>query len=275
MSQFNRSRRHILLCLLGVILIVGSSQARPGGIYGNDAEGETDVAKSGCTCHSGNAIAPDDSVTLLVSEVPPHYVAGNTYTMKIQIIGGPDVHSGGSDSTGGFSMRITDGILGAGDGYAELVQNGDDQTTLTHTSEGSNPTDRAWMITWTAPAEGSGDISFWLAGNSVNGNGAPDGDAWNRLSFAIDEGDDSGPARTIFAGNGDVQPPASDEGHIDLHEMGAEFRAHWLGLLGFGAVILVILFCGFFLRYGFSRHYEGRSNLLRLRLKHLRRGDQL
>jgi hypothetical protein len=30
-----------------------------------------------------------------------------------------------------------------------------------------------------------------------------------------------------------------------------------------------------FLRYGFSRHYVGRSNLLRLRIKHLRRGDQL
>ena len=50
--------------------------------------------------------------------------------------------------------------------------------------------------------------------------------------------------------------------------------AHWLGLLGFISVFLVIIFCGFFLRYGFSRHYEGRSNLLKLRLKHLRRGDQ-
>jgi hypothetical protein len=29
------------------------------------------------------------------------------------------------------------------------------------------------------------------------------------------------------------------------------------------------------LRYGFSHHYVGRSNLLRLRIKHLRRGDQL
>ena len=76
-------------------------------------------------------------------------------------------------------------------------------------------------------------------------------------------------------GDGDVTPPAADHGHVDLHHMGAPFRAHWLGLLGFGAVVAVILFCGFFLRYGFSRHYEGRSNLVRLRMKHLRRGDQL
>ena len=57
--------------------------------------------------------------------------------------------------------------------------------------------------------------------------------------------------------------------------MGAKLLAHWLGLLGFGAVILVIFFCGLFLRYGFSRNYKGRSNLLKLRIKHLRRGDQL
>ena len=156
-----------------------------------------------------------------------------------------------------------------------MVQNGDDVTTLSHTEAGSNPTDRAWMIEWTAPATGSGDVIFWLAGNSVNGDGSPAGDSWNRLSFSLGEGVDSGNTRTIFAGNGDVAPPAAESGHIDLHHMGAPFRAHWLGLLGFGAVVAVILFCGFFLRYGFSRHYEGRSNLIRLRMKHLRRGDQL
>ena len=56
--------------------------------------------------------------------------------------------------------------------------------------------------------------------------------------------------------------------------MGAQFRAHWLGLLGFGAVIAVIVFCGLLLRYGFSTSYKGRSNLLRLRYKVNRRGDQ-
>ena len=36
----------------------------------------------------------------------------------------------------------------------------------------------------------------------------------------------------------------------------------------------VIVFCGVFLRYGFSTSYEGRSNQLRLRYKLNRRGDQ-
>ena len=39
------------------------------------------------------------------------------------------------------------------------------------------------------------------------------------------------------------------------------------------AVILVIIFAGVMLRYGFSTSYKGRSNLLRLRYKLNRRGD--
>jgi len=264
--------RHILVGLLVVVLIAGSTQARPSGITGDEAEGGTDVAKTGCTCHSGNAIAPDDSVTVLVAEVPYHFAPDQAYTLIIEIIGGPEI---GGTASGGFSMRVSDGILSAGPGYEDMVQNGDDAMTLTHTEAGSNPTDRSWTIVWTAPASGGGDVTFWLAGNSVDGDGSPAGDAWNRLSFSLGEGDDSGNTRTIFAGDGDVTPPAADHGHVDLHHMGAPFRAHWLGLLGFGAVVAVILFCGFFLRYGFSRHYEGRSNLVRLRMKHLRRGDQL
>ncbi|MEE2758917.1 MAG: choice-of-anchor V domain-containing protein [Candidatus Thermoplasmatota archaeon] len=272
MTSTNRTR-HVLVGLLIVLFVAGSSQAVPSGIVGNQAEGETDVAKTGCTCHSGNSIAPDDSVTVMISDVPYQYVSENTYVMKIQIIGGPEI---GGSASAGFSLRVSDGFLGAGQGYEDMVQNGDgDVTTLTHTEAGNNPSDRSWLFTWTSPSSGSGDITFWLAGNSVNGDGAPTGDAWNRLSFSLGEGDDNGMTRAVFAGNGDVAPPAADHGHVDLHHMGAPFRAHWLGLLGFGAVVAVIVFCGFFLRYGFSRHYEGRSNLIRLRMKHLRRGDQL
>ena len=54
--------RHILVGLLVVVLIAGSTQARPSGITGDEAEGGTDVAKTGCTCHSGNAFAPADAL---------------------------------------------------------------------------------------------------------------------------------------------------------------------------------------------------------------------
>jgi len=272
------------MCLLVVILAISPSSvyAWPGGI-GFDQDNKGDVAISGCTCHN---VDPSDSVTIILDEVPTTYTAGETYEMMIQIIGGAEYHAGGTDYSAGFSMRVSEGILGAGEGSENHVTaspetfNGpasDDQQTLTHTEAGANLESRTWNIVWTAPDTESGPVTFWLVGNSVNGDGVPGPqDMWNRLSAVIIEGEDDGNRRTIFSGDGNIEPPAPpSSGHTDLHHMGAKFRAHWLGLLGFLSVILVLIFCGFFLRYGFSSHYKGRSNLLRLRIKHLRRGDQL
>jgi len=277
-------RRVFAVCLLVIILAISPSSvyAWPGGI-GGDQDNKGDVAISGCTCHN---VDSSESVTIILDKVPTLYTSGETYEMMIQIIGGPEYHSGGTEYSAGFSMRVSSGILGAGEGSEDHVSaapeafNGppsEDLQSLSHTKSGGNLESRSWNIIWTAPEAESGPITIWLVGNSVNGDGVPGPqDMWNRLSAVIIEGEDDGNRRTVFSGDGNIEPPAPpSSGHTDLHHMGAKFRAHWLGLLGFGAVIVVLIFCGFFLRYGFSRHYKGRSNLLKLRIKHLRRGDQL
>lgn len=271
MKAHHSTSQRLLVLACFALLLAGSSQAYSTGI-GGDEDDKGDVALAGCTCHSE---LPDNSVTVILDGMPYHYTAGTTYAMKIQLIGGPEIDT--HSTTGGFALRVSAGSLAGDEGYENQVQNWeDDPTSLTHAGSGSSTADRTWLITWTAPEEGAGVVTFSLSGNSVNGDHAPsDLDRWNRLTTSVDEGTDKGDTRTVFSGNGEIEPPAPAEIHIDLHHMGAALRAHWLGLLGFGAVILVILFCGLFLRYGFSRHYEGRSNLLKLRIKHLRRGDQL
>jgi len=265
------SRQKILVIILVTVFVAGSGEALHSGI-GENANGQGDVSLAGCTCH---AEEPDNSVTVILDGMPFHYSPDTGYEMKLQLIGGPEANL--ESYTGGFSMRVSFGSLGPSEGFETLVQNWeDDASTLTHTDSGSSTADRSWMFIWTSPAEGSGTVDFTISGNSVNGDMTPSSlDRWNRLTTSVDEGEDNGRTKTIFSGNGDITPPAPMEGHTDLHHMGAKLLAHWLGLLGFGAVMLVILFCGLFLRYGFSTHYKGRSNLLRLRIKHLRRGDQL
>jgi len=265
------SNQKTMVLILVTVFVAGSGEALHTGVGGN-ANGQGDVALAGCTCHSEE---PDNSVTVILDGVPFHYAANTVYEMKLQLIGGPEANL--ESYTGGFSMRVSIGTLGPAEGFETHVQNWEgDGSTLTHTDSGSSTTERSWMIIWTSPEEGSGTVDFTVAGNSVNGDMAPSSlDRWNRLTTSVDEGDDNGRTRAVFSGNGDITPPAPIEGHTDLHHMGAKLLAHWLGLLGFGAVMLVLLFCGLFLRYGFSRHYKGRSNLLRLRIKHLRRGDQL
>ena len=249
----------------------------PGGI-GLDqttSGGPEDVAKDGCTCHG---TSPSNSVTALIDDVPYAYIPGEPYTLRLEVIGGPDK---GSGNTGGFSMSVDAGTLNAAEGFETLVKNYEGDTlTLTHTEEGAKAENRAWTISWVAPEENTGKVTFWVSLNSVNGADANVGDMWNRITFHIPESSENTPEkitgshRTIFSGDGTVEPPAAHEGHVALHDMGAAFRAHWLGLLGFGAVIVVILFSGFMLRFGFSHSYTGRTNLLQLRYKHMRRGDQ-
>lgn len=267
-------RSGVVLALAILLFVPGFASSLHGGIGGaQDNAGETidDVAKEGCLCHNG---AADNSVQIILDDVPYGWIGGESYVMTLQIIGGPPATG---TYTAGFSMRTTAGIL-SGDGLQNWEE---DVTTLTHTESTADEPDRMWTFTWQAPETGAGAVNFWITGNAVNGdqlnNGGGEEDLWNQLLFSLQEGSDSTSAlstRTLFAGDGNVSPPQPESLGVDLEHMGAELRAHWLGLLGFGAVILVIIFAGLMLRYTFSTSYSGRTNQLRLRYKLMRRGDQ-
>ena len=249
------------LILVSLMLLPGISEAYPEGIGGEQSNaGETidDVAKEGCLCHGE---LPSNSVMILLVDVPHSWAPEQVYNMRLEIVGGP------ATDMGGFAARVSAGEI-SGDGQAWE----DDTMTRTHVSSAT----RVFEITWTSPAAGAGHIVFWISGNAVNGADGPAGDYWNQLVFNLVESaeDDGKGTRTLIAGSGTPEAPEADSGVIDISTMGAGFRAHVLGLLGFCAVIAVVIFCGLLLRYGFSTSYEGRSNLLRLRYKMNRRGDQ-
>jgi hypothetical protein len=261
----------VLAILLFVPGFTSSLHTGVGGAQDNAGETIDDVAKEGCLCHNG---AADNSVQIILDDVPYGWIGGESYSLKLQIIGGP---AATGTYTAGFAMRTSAGIL-SGDGLQNWE---DDVTTLTHTAATADEPERMWTFTWQAPESDSGTVNFWITGNSVNGdqlnNGGGEEDKWNQLLFSLQEGGDTTSAlgtRTLFAGDGNVSPPQPESHGVDLEHMGAELRAHWLGLLGFGAVILVIVFAGLMLRYSFSTSYSGRTNQLRLRYKLMRRGDQ-
>ena len=281
MHKSASTSRIVLLTLVGCLLLLPAlASSYHGGIGGPQShQGSTgqvdidDVAKSGCLCH--NEVA-DNTVQVILDDVPFGWIAGETYPFHLQLIGGP---ASSGPYYGGFSMRVSLGTLASDEAQNWEIDGALDEQSLTHTEASSANEDRAWVIQWTAPADaGAGEVNFWIVGNSVNGDQVPGvEDRWNQLNFALYEGDEATSAmgtRTLFAGDGNVSPPEPAHHGVDLHHMGAKLRAHWLGLLGFGAVIGVIIFAGLLLRYGFSTSYEGRSNQLRLRYKLMRRGDQ-
>ena len=276
-----RFQSKLSIVMLGTLLLLlpGWTTALHSGVGGPqqflDSDGNNvpidDVSKEGA-----DAMHPIPTTLSLWSWMmsPIDTSRGQIYQFRLQLIGGPDI--GGAYSAG-FAMSVSGGALQSTDANTQNWEG--NASTLTHTEAGAATSDRSWVFLWTAPDENTGPVTFWIAGNSVNGDQVPtDADRWNQLTLTLQEGDaqvGTQGTRTVFAGDGNVQPPEPpEEEGVDLEHMGAELRAHWLGLLGFGAVIVVIIFAGLLLRYGFSNTYEGRSNLLRLRYKHMRRGDQ-
>ena len=73
---------------------------------------------------------------------------------------------------------------------------------LSHNNVGND-----WEIVWTAPESDVGDVHFSLAGNIVDGSGAPDaGDHWTILTFTVSAPETATPdadesLRTISVGD--------------------------------------------------------------------------
>ena len=92
-----------------------------------------------------------------------------------------------------------DGNFTPSDGSKYVADSGGE---LSHDNVGND-----WEITWTAPDSDVGDIHFSLAGNIVDGSGAPDaGDHWTILTFTVSAPETATPdadesLRTISVGD--------------------------------------------------------------------------
>jgi len=176
MLKTTQTSRIGLLTLVGLLLLFPTlASSYHGGIAGSHThQGSTgtvdidDVAKSGCLCH--NEVA-DNSVQVVVDHVPYAYEPGQTYDLRLQLIGGPPATG---TYTAGFSMRVTLGELSSDMAQNPEIDGAVDLQALTHTEASSATSDRAWDFVWTAPADaGAGVAYFYIAGNSVNGDQVP------------------------------------------------------------------------------------------------------
>jgi hypothetical protein len=166
----NKKVMTLALMIIALILCIGLIEvaARPNGI--------TNVSTSGCTCHNPT---PAAEVTVTLTGYPTEYDPDTKYTLTITITGGP---APTGVNQGGFNLKVSAGTLAVPTGANDIQIIGGEAT---HTSAGNDQ--RSWDIEWTAPGEGTGDVTFTFAGNSVNGDGTNSGDKWNKGSSTIPE----------------------------------------------------------------------------------------
>ena len=141
-------------------------------------------------CHSGAAVNSGPGSVSISTDIPVSgYVGGNTYSVSVTVSAG-----GANGAKYGFSASATkEGTATFTGGFANA-----DNTTLVKASgnyivhnstvngNGVNSS-HTFTFDWTAPATGTGNVKFWAAGNSANGNNGSSGDQIYNNSLLVNE----------------------------------------------------------------------------------------
>jgi len=153
-----KSRGITIFVIFVMLLSVPSIHAKEDGITNKS---------DGCSCHGGGE--GNAEVTI---DLPEEYSSGQSYSLTISV-------DGMGFSEGGFNLAVTHGALSTSDLNTKIVSG-----QAVH----SNPDSNTWSIDWMAPPQGTGPVTFTLAGLSANGNGQKTSDGWGTLSLDVPEG---------------------------------------------------------------------------------------
>lgn len=161
----------------------------PGGATANSSAGYTGASwdNSGRTCsncHSGGSYNPTTTITLLSgANAVTSYVPGASYTVQIKV-----TSASGAPKYGFDAMCVTSTTHANVNGWPATMPTGTKKTTVSsrtyveqssaQTATGTTPTSyKTFSIAWTAPAAGTGSVTFYAAGIAVNGTGSTSGDS--------------------------------------------------------------------------------------------------
>jgi len=179
--------------ILGLFSLIPYSGGSPGAKTGSPTDGST------CTqCHGGTAITASNWIS---SSIPEEgYVPGETYTITLKGTH-PGVVRFGFELTAEDNTGAKSGIFTiTNTTQTKLVNN---NKSVTHKAGGLAPdgNSKTWEFDWTAPAEGSGEITFYAALNAANGNNQTSGDNIYKTSLAVSENTSSGIVTTEVEDN--------------------------------------------------------------------------
>ena len=188
---------------------VSNATHSPGAKTGSPADGQN------CTkCHSGVAqTAPN----WIMTDVPATgYVPGKTYIITLT-----GTHAGVQRF--GFEITAEDASNNKVGTFtitnAAQTQLTNMMEAVTHTGNGLAPSNdsKSWSFDWTAPAAGSGDVTFYAALNAANGNMATSGDVVYITNKTISEDLNVGIAERSDISSFKIYPlPARDHVFVEF-----------------------------------------------------------
>lgn len=155
------------------------SGGSPGAKTGSPGDGAT------CTqCHAGVVNPASGWIT---SDIPATgYMPGETYSITAT-----GTHTGvvkfGFEVTAEDNTDAKVGTFVITNSTETKLINSD--AAVTHSPNGTTPSGnmKEWTFDWTAPAEGTGDVTFYGAFNATNGNGGTSGDVVYNTEYSVME----------------------------------------------------------------------------------------
>lgn len=249
----------ILALVIGV-LSLGNSGGRAATGNG-DNTGSPAASGAFCqSCHSAGAFNPsvtievfEEGTTTAITEYAPEV----TYDVKITV-------SAGNGSPAGYGMQTS--VLDANNLTAGSFSDPSNAAQISTLSGGREFLEQSQVNSsgvfegkWTAPAAGTGGVTFYTGANAVNGDGSTAGDGSTKSTFALTEGTaSSNQNRNALAAQVKIFPnPVQDVFNVEI--VGATSGQHSVAL--FNAAGQQVLNEIINVQYGMDVHTFDVSNL--------------
>lgn len=189
--------RLVIFLFLGIfstLLMLGNkngraSQAQRGNTGAPGDETQGGQPKTCMSCHNQGPIVASVAISVLDSSNNPvtQYMPGEQYTARVTITA-----SGGNLQGYGFQMiGLRDNGNTDLDGFADMNPNNYKIATIpggrTYAEHDNISPTNTFNVKWTAPATGTGSVTFYASGNGVNANGTTSGDGAGKHSLQLTE----------------------------------------------------------------------------------------
>jgi len=197
------------LFVVGAFVLLQSNASGPAA-SGNRATGAPgDGANSCVTCHNSGTSFGTVSISLDIQDgsgsTVTEYMPDSTYSLTVTVDA-----SSGTPSGYGYSMICLDDANDDNyDGWSNAssgtgVTTSASRTYVEHTSTSSSNT---FTVDWTAPSEGTGDMTFYIGANAVDATGNNQNDNAAIDNFSITE---------MIADTTDSIPTGIDLAQLDM-----------------------------------------------------------
>lgn len=203
---------------VALLLLTGSasqsqaySSGPPTAVTGSPGDGNSCVQ-----CHGGPASTLSNAI---VSDIPSGgYVPGATYNFSATVSHASFNRFGFQISPQNVAGQLKGTLIASDVANTQLIGSG---KWITHTTAGTAGTAnaRTWTFQWTAPAAGTGQVSFYGAFLKANNNNASSGDQVFQSVLAVQENMTTGLSELIAQASWKLYPmPCGSTLNVELSE---------------------------------------------------------